>query len=121
MYRTAVKRLFPALRRCNNQLKISLVPALAERQPPRFFNSAASDTIPNQKPTLSDSASPASASSAESREERDRRKEKEEELDSGTTKTRLRAHYQDEQARVLSASLPHVVRIYLRVSVLFVQ
>nr|GMC76163.1 ubiquinone biosynthesis protein COQ9-B, mitochondrial [Ipomoea batatas]GME01835.1 ubiquinone biosynthesis protein COQ9-B, mitochondrial [Ipomoea batatas]GME10692.1 ubiquinone biosynthesis protein COQ9-B, mitochondrial [Ipomoea batatas] len=111
MYRTAAKRLFPALRRCNDQLKISPVPVLAESQTPRFFNSAASETIPNQKPTLSGSAPPSSASSSRSQEERDRRREKEEKPDSGTTKTRPRAHYQDEQARVLSASLPHVIKL----------
>lgn len=121
MYRTAARRLFPALRRCNAQLNISSTRALAESPPARFFNSVVSENIPNQSSTHShfQSSSSSTASNASSSgidEERARGYEKDGKSSSRTKTTRPKAHYQEEQARVLTASLPHVVRISLSLS-----
>ncbi|CAH9118894.1 unnamed protein product [Cuscuta europaea] len=110
MFRTTAKRLFPALRRCNNQLIFSPVPNVARVQTPRFSSSVASETIPSRNSAFPDPASSTAASSGESQEEKYRRFE-EEKTDPGTPKTRHRAQYQDEQFRVLSASLPHVIKL----------
>ncbi|XP_031118095.1 ubiquinone biosynthesis protein COQ9, mitochondrial-like [Ipomoea triloba] len=116
MYRTAARRLFPALRRCNAQLNISSNRALGETQSPRFFNSVVSENIPNQSSTHShyESSSPSTASNASSARNDDetaRGYEKDGKSGSRTKSSRPKAHYQDEQARVLTASLPHVIRL----------
>nr|GMC53951.1 ubiquinone biosynthesis protein COQ9-B, mitochondrial [Ipomoea batatas]GMC55873.1 ubiquinone biosynthesis protein COQ9-B, mitochondrial [Ipomoea batatas] len=116
MYRTAARRLFPALRRCNAQLNISSKGALGETQSPRFFNSVVSENIPNQSSTHSHYESPSSstasnASSARNDDETARGYEKDGKSGSRTKTSRPKAHYQDEQARVLTASLPHVIRL----------
>ncbi|CAK9155192.1 unnamed protein product [Ilex paraguariensis] len=71
---------------------------------PRFSTSATSETFPSQSPNQFGSSS--SSSSAWGEEERARGHESQ-----SSKGTRHKAQYQDEQARVLHASLRHVTRL----------
>ncbi|KAL2532683.1 COQ9 [Abeliophyllum distichum] len=110
MYRLAAKRLLPAVGRWNPRFRCSSsgVRALAGViNPLRFYTSASSGTIPDQNPDNFD-ASASSSSTAWSQEERSRA---DDETQRSRNTTRPRAHWQDEQARVLQASLRHVIRL----------
>lgn len=78
------------------------------------MTSAATGNIPDQNPIPADPIPPSSnptdstASSSWKEEERTRYQETDEKSSSRTK--RPKAHYKDEEARVFSASLPHVVR-----------
>lgn len=103
------KRLLPALGRRNSHFLSSSsgVRALADFiNPPRFTTSAASETVPSQNPLNSDSFA-SSSSTVRSEEERSRAHD---ETQRSRSPTRPKAHWQEEQARVLHASLRHVVR-----------
>lgn len=109
MYRLAAKRLLPALGRRNSHFLSSSsgVRALADFiNPPRFTTSAASETVPSQNPLNNDSFA-SSSSTVRSEEERSRAHD---ETQRSRSPTRPKAHWQEEQARVLHASLRHVVR-----------
>lgn len=100
MYRSAAKRLLPYSSLCAKQfLRASRPPIPKPRL--RFLSSATSDPpFPNAFNTTS-----TSSSSAQSDEFRNP-------SDSGASRrTTPRANYEEEQARVLAASLQHVIRL----------
>lgn len=102
MYRSAAKRLlhFTSLHQTSRSQIRTLTVNL-----PRFSTSAPSDSVPNQSPKHFDTASSSSSSSSSASEE-----ERYRSYESQTSRgTRPRVHYEEEQARVLNASLHHVV------------
>ncbi|KAK4355748.1 hypothetical protein RND71_024719 [Anisodus tanguticus] len=103
MYRSAAKMLLPAFYRRRHQDTISHIRTLAST---RFMTSAPTGYIPDQNP-IPPSSNPTDTSSSWKEEERTRHQD---EKSSSRTK-RPKAHYKDEEARVLSASLLHVIRL----------
>ncbi|TMW82523.1 hypothetical protein EJD97_005726 [Solanum chilense] len=114
MYRSAAKRLLPAFYR-RRQDAVSCIRTLAADYPTRFMTSAATGYIPDQNPIPVNPIPPSSnptdstASSSWKEEERTRFQDTDEKSSSRTK--RPKAHYKDEEARVLSASLSHVLRL----------
>ncbi|KAM3301242.1 hypothetical protein CQW23_05764 [Capsicum baccatum] len=110
MYRSAAKRLLPAFYR-RHQNAISHVRILAANRHTRFMTSSATGNIPDHNPIPPPISNPAdcTASSSWKEEERTHYTETDEKFSSRTKLSK--AHYKDEEARVLSASLPHVIRL----------
>ncbi|XP_060188759.1 uncharacterized protein LOC132617705 isoform X2 [Lycium barbarum] len=110
MYRSAAKRLLPALYRRHHDAisHIRTVPAN------RFMTSASTGNIPDQNPNpipprFNPADSTASSSSYKEEEEEEERTRHHQDTDEKSR--RPKAHYKDEEARVLSASLLHVIRL----------
>ncbi|KAK3040340.1 hypothetical protein RJ639_026745 [Escallonia herrerae] len=104
MYRSAAKRLphFPST--CFNwRPHIPQTPARTIN-PPRFCTSATSDPLSGKNPNQFEPTS-SSSSSSWAEEERARSHEKQ------SKRSRPNAHYEDEQTKVLNASLRHVIRL----------
>ncbi|KAL3830052.1 hypothetical protein ACJIZ3_018854 [Penstemon smallii] len=105
MYRSAAKRLLPAL--CRRRTTHFLCSSTPVRFPSRIVNpapfssSAASGNFPNQNPSHFDSST--------SSTEHDRARENE--ARNPRAPPRPKAHWEEEQARVLQASLSHVIRL----------
>ncbi|OIS99937.1 PREDICTED: ubiquinone biosynthesis protein COQ9-B, mitochondrial [Nicotiana attenuata] len=115
MYRSAAKRLLPAVyRRLNSrpELAISPIRTLTANNSTRFMTSAATGNITDQNPTLANpipaDSIPADYTASSSFKEEERTHHHEQ---SSSRTKRPKAHYKDEEARVLSASLPHVLRL----------
>lgn len=115
MYRSAAKRLLPAFYRqldSRPQDAISCIRTLAANHPTRFMTSA---NIPDQNPIPANPippiSNPADATASSSWKEEERTHYQETDEKSSSRKKRPKAHYKDEEARVLSASLPHVIRL----------
>ncbi|CAI9766568.1 unnamed protein product [Fraxinus pennsylvanica] len=109
MYRWAAKRLLPVLGCRNPHFRCSSSGSRAVAgviDSARFSTSAASETIRDQNHNFDSFAS--SSSKAWSQEERS---SSHDETHRCRTTTRPRAHWQDEQKRVLHASLRHVIRL----------
>lgn len=113
MYRSAAKRLLqsPAIyRNARSQFgrtTPSINPTLALFKSSYFSTTTTTDSLPNQNPNNPFTASSSSTTSSGSTEE-----EKARGYESRSSRgTKPRAHYEDEQARVLNASLRHVVRL----------
>ncbi|KAL7096108.1 hypothetical protein ACP275_10G062700 [Erythranthe tilingii] len=103
MYRSAARRLLPALCRRTGHLRSQASPVgfSAPIIPPAaFFVTAASENARNHKPNSFESANHPSSSSTSSGEGRNPR------FTAGA-----KAHWQEEQASVLQASLCHVIRL----------
>lgn len=112
MYRLAAKRLLPVLGCRNPHFRCSSSGGRAIADvidSPRFSTSAASETIRDQNHHNFDSFA-SSSSTAWSQEERSSTHDETQRQRCRTT-TRPRAHWQDEQKRVLHASLRHVIRL----------
>lgn len=111
MYRSAARRLLPAL--CHRAGHFRAQPSPARLTAPiihraAFSATAASENGQHHKPTEFDSSNSSSSSSKEGRNPR--------------ATARPKAHWQEEEARVLQASLRHVVRsrpLILRVSFIY--
>jgi len=119
MYRSAAKRLLLLPRPQISHLRTLLIP----NSPPRFSSTSASssssqpfsDQIPNpprsQSPHDSTSTSSSSSSQSAGFPEEDANPRYEKQQSSRDSRGPPRAEYQEEQARVLSASLRHVPRL----------
>lgn len=113
MYRSAAKRLLriPAVYRTAagsqfTRTTPSITPTLTQfTNSPYFCTTATTDSSPNQNPNNPLGGSTTSFGTAEGEKAR-----------GGESRSsrgpRHRAHYEDEQARVLNASLGHVVRTF---------
>ncbi|XP_009597266.1 uncharacterized protein [Nicotiana tomentosiformis] len=115
MCRSAAKRLLPAVYRriySRPELAISSSGTLTVNNSTRFMTSAATGNLTDQNPTPANPIPVDSipvnytASSSFKEEGRTHHHEK-----SSSRTKRPKAHYKDEEARVLSASLPHVLRL----------
>ncbi|PIN24774.1 hypothetical protein CDL12_02498 [Handroanthus impetiginosus] len=103
MHRLAARRMLPALCRSAGHLRSQASPVLFSaqiRHPAAFSAAAASEDTENHKSNHFGSSDSSSSSSSSSNEGR------------GTRATASpKAHWQEEQARVLQASLRHVIRL----------
>ncbi|KAG8376236.1 hypothetical protein BUALT_Bualt09G0042100 [Buddleja alternifolia] len=101
MYRTAARRLLPALRRRTAHSPCSTSPlrfAIRIMNQTAFSSSAGFETVQNQNPNPNHFDSSDSSSSSD-------------EARSARVTSSPKAHWQEEQARVLQASLRHVIRL----------
>ncbi|XP_071908969.1 uncharacterized protein [Coffea arabica] len=114
MYRSAAKRLLPALCRLRKVTNHSIQGISIVNNKPRFLKSAASETTPNKNNRHFDHASSSSSSSTATMAGlNDDEKAREHDHDGQGSRTSRpgRTQYLDEQARVLHASLHHVIRL----------
>lgn len=112
MYRSAAKRLLPALCRRGKIPLIHVRSVSIVNKPSRFSTSSTGESFPNQNPrTHVDSASASSSStSSNAFNEEEIGRGRGEDVESRRTSRPERAEYQDEQERVLRASLIHVIK-----------
>lgn len=112
MYRSAAKRLLPAFYR-RRQDAVSCIRTLAADYPTRFMTSAATGNIPDQNPIpvnpILPSSNPTDSTASSSWKEEERTRFQDTDAKSSSRTKRPKAHYKDEEALVLSASLSHVV------------
>ena len=112
MYRSAAKRLLPALCRLRKVTNHSIQGISIVNNKPRFLTSATSETTPNKNSRHFDHASSSSSSSTATMAGlNDDEKAREHDHDGQGSRTSRpgRTQHLDEQARVLHASLHHVV------------
>lgn len=121
MYRSAAKRLLPALCRqgkipYNHVRSASIISKL-----PRFSTSSTGESFPNQNPSTHFDSASASSSSTSSNAFSEEVKGHSRDQDGRSTRTSRpeRTDCQDEEERVLRASLSHVVRIFLCIAPYF--
>lgn len=112
MYRSAAKRLLPALCRQGKFLHNHVRSASIVNKLPRFSTSSTGESFPNQNPSTHFDSASASSSSTSSNAFSEEEKGRSRDRDGGSTRTSRpeRVEYQDEQERVLRASLSHVIK-----------
>ncbi|XP_051114130.1 uncharacterized protein LOC127239831 [Andrographis paniculata] len=106
MYRSAARRLLPSLYRRSSATTTVSVPTPARITSLARYSSA--ESIPNQNPRPFDSSSSSSTSSTAGTDQEKVRAD--ESRNEEARAARPKAHWQDEQARVLQASLRHVIK-----------
>ncbi|CAA0836854.1 Unknown protein [Striga hermonthica] len=107
MYRSAARRLLPTVLRRGGHSSSGPFPVGVVSTSP-FSTDATSGNLPNPNPNhFSSSTSPSPPSTASAGDEKTRS----DEFRGHRAKARPKAHWQEEQARVLHASLRHVIRL----------